>query len=207
MAVDIAALFLACSVHPDDALLSAIAHVYGRGNPYVITDVSLQMLGQDDAGGELVASSPTAARAAVRRILARGGEPVVGLLPVRPQWAEEFGMTWEALFDGCADVQVASAKVSELDYACRADGRRFDALARRACTLNRFGASLGLPALRRAVLADLTLPRAFSLKDDADEAAATAPQTNSGLFFAAVPTAPAHPLLPEADAPPLEARP
>ncbi len=58
-------------------------------------------------------------------------------------------MTWDALFDGCANVQVASAKLSELDYACRAEGRRFDMPPSRACTLNRYGASLSLGFRRR----------------------------------------------------------
>lgn len=207
MGVDIAALLLACSVHPDDALLAAIAQVYGRGNRYAIIDVSFRTLDRDDAGVGLTASSSATARAAVERILALGGEPVLGLLPVRPEWAQEFGMNWDALFEGCANVQVASAKLSELDYACRAAGRRFDTRASRACMLDRYGASLGLPALRQAVLADLTLPSPSHIDGDADEfASARTVPTSSGLFFA-VPLAPAHSLLPELEARPLEARP
>lgn len=188
--MDISAILLACSVHADDQLLASIAYVQGQGSPtpYAVMDVSPKHLELEDALGlDQTPVSATGAQAAVKRILDSGGEPVVGLLPVRVEWASEFGLTWSALLDGCANVQVASAKLSEIDHGCRAKGRRIDAPARRNCTLQGYGASLGLPALRRAVLADLTLP-APSFTDVAPGAAAAMTlRTTDELFFPIAP--------------------
>jgi hypothetical protein len=184
--VDITALLLACSVHPDEALLSAIAHVHGRGNPYAVIDVSGVMVDQDEHG-LATASSPKAARAAVERIIGKGGEPVLGLLPVRPEWAIDFGKT----LDPCTDIAVGSAKLSELDSACRTRGRE-QAAERRSCTLDLYGRSLGLPALQRAVLADLSVPSPFQ-HDGSDVGSLPsplAPTASSELFFT-IPSAPA----------------
>ncbi len=182
--MDIAALLLACSVHADDAMLLSIAYVQGRGDPYVVIDVSPQASERDDAHGVGAAtSSSTAARAAVARIVAVGGEPVLGLLPVRPEWASEFGKTLDDLFDPCGNIAVASAKLSEFEHACGRVGKR------RGCILDLYGRSLGLPALRRAVLADLTLPNPFP-GDGATESETRAGQGGSDLFFATTPIAP-----------------
>jgi hypothetical protein len=156
--MDIAALILACSVHADDALQLSLVYVHGRGNPYTVLDVRRRVEEDEDAGD--FPSSAAAARAAVARILAAGGEPVLGLLPVRPDWAFEFGKTLDDLLDPCSNIAIASAKLSEFDYACRNRGR-IQSVQRRSCTLDLYGESLGLPALRRAVLCDLTLPSAF----------------------------------------------
>ena len=95
------------------------------------------------------------------------------------------------LFDPCAALQVASAKVSEFDYACRHRGPELSA-TRRACALELYGASVALPALGRAVLADLTLaPSAIGRLVPSVEAVGLAERPSSaGLFFQATPIAP-----------------
>jgi hypothetical protein len=188
--VDIAALLLACSVHPDDALLSSIAYVHGRGAPYAVIDVSLQPAEQDDDGLVRTPSS-SAARALVDRILSTGGEPVLGLLPARPEWATEFGKAVDDLLDPCGAVEVASAKLSAFDYVCRTRGSQRG--QRRGCTLELYGRSLGLPGLRQAVLADVSLSNPFPSGEEAFTLVSvhdTQP-SSSGLFFSTPPPPPA----------------
>lgn len=187
--MDIIALVLSCSVHADDAVLLSLAYVYGGGDPYTVVDVSVNGLTQDDSLGiVLTAPSAVGARAAMDRIVATGGEPVVGLLPARPAWAIELGKASAELFDPCTAVAVASAKLSEFDDACKRRGPRPMA-ARRACMLEQYGRSLGLPGLRQAVLADLTLPSAFDGDEDLRGGAVLSTPSDSGLFFATVPLA------------------
>src|SRR5881394_3923497 len=131
--MDLSALLLACSMHADDRLLESIVFFHSRGNLYAVTDVAFATL-----DGELRAPWPSPsslpeARATVARILASGGEPVVGVLPVRLEWATEFGKSSDELFDGCTNVALASAKLSEFDYQCRSLGPNIEARSRRAC--------------------------------------------------------------------------
>jgi hypothetical protein len=203
--VNIAALLFACSVHADDAVLLSLAYVHGRGQPYTVVDVSVNGLSQDDSLG-IVSSAPSAvaAEAELERIFARGGEPVVGLLPVRPEWAVELGKASEELFEPCTDVAVASAKLSEFDDACKSRGRR-RMTERRVCALERYGRSLGLRALGQAVLADLTLPSAFASEEDSVAESWISAPSDSGLFFATGPRA--LPSLPPLSPPPARVSP
>jgi hypothetical protein len=197
--MNLSALLLACSVHADDALLLSVAYVYGRGSSYAIIDVSLSAVDRDDAVGvDEIVSTRAAARAAVARIVASAGEPVLGLLPARPEWALEFGKALDDLLDPCGDIAVASAKLSEFDYACRSRGTQ-RSVQRRSCTLDLYGRHLGLPALRQAVLADLTLPNPFpsdSVEVGDSPPVLVAPKCGE-LFFPTVPVAPAAALLSE----------
>jgi len=179
--MDIAALLLACSVHPDDSLLSSIAYVYSRESRYAVVDVRLHDLDQDAPGRVMDPGSPAAARAVIDRIAAAGGEPVFGLLPVRVEWLSEFGKTLDDALQPCGSIELASAKISEFDYACRSSG--VQPVQRRSCTLDLYGRALHLPALRHAVLADLSLPSPFP--GDTSHAEATGPEapTSGGLFF------------------------
>ena len=102
----------------------------------------------------------------------------MGLLPVRPSWGEEFGKRLDELFHPCTNVAVASAKISEFDYACRSRGTQ-QAVGRRACVLQRYAASLALPALPRAVLADMAVAARFTCC----EAFVASMPANPGLFF------------------------
>ena len=156
----IIATLLACSLHPDDALLSSVVDAFSRGNPLTVSDVALDTLDpRDDRLAEETASATVEdARAVVNRLLSDGGQPVIGLLPARPEWALELGKPADALFDACSNVEVASAKLSELDYACRTLGATPTAPRRRACAIDRYAAAVGQPALGRLVVLDL--PRA-----------------------------------------------
>jgi hypothetical protein len=191
--MDIAALLLACSVHADDALQLSIASVFSRGEPYVVLDVRWRSDAPEEAGA-VVPSTPAATRSAVERITAAGGEPVLGLLPIRPSWALEFGKTLDEALQPCSSVAIGSARLSEFDYACRSRGPTRSG-ARRNCTLDRYGKSLSLPGLRRAVLSDLTLPSPFpdphgEQYETTVNASTSPPSAGSGLFFAPLPVAP-----------------
>lgn len=200
--MDLPSLLLACSVHADDLLLESIAYVHGRGNPYAITDAGSVAARNQDEGPTLTPSSAKAAREIVLEMLADGGAPVIGILPARPEWAGEFGKAIGDLFDPCTNVAVASAKISEFDYGCHARGRAASSRARRTCTLTRYGSSLGLPALRQVVMADLTLPSAFEVESpDLSPVLASLPfpaRAGSGLFFQLAPSAPAVSVRPHA---------
>jgi hypothetical protein len=154
------ATLLACSLHPDDALLSSVVDAFSHQNPFTVTNVAMMSLDprDDRLQDESAPATVAEAREVVQRLLAAGGQPVIGLLPARPEWALELGKPADALFDACSNVEVASAKLSEFDYACRTLGPTPTAARRRVCALDRYGAALGLPALRRLVVLDL--PRA-----------------------------------------------
>jgi hypothetical protein len=180
-------------VHTDDALLLSIAYVHSRGSPYAVIDVGLNAVDRGDTlEVDGAASSPVSARAAVARIVAIGGEPVLGLLPVRPEWASEFGKTLDHLLEPCGAIAIASAKLSEFDHACRDRGGQRD-VRRRGCTLDLYGRHLGLPALRQAVLADLTLSNPFPSDsvDAMDPPSVLAAPSGAELFFHTAPLAPA----------------
>lgn len=194
--MDLASLILSCSVHADDALLSTLARVHSNGNPFVVINVDVAALDSQDDPLPTAALSIDAARLAAVRIQALGGQPVLGLLPVRPEWASEFGKAPDELFDPCSNIAVASAKISEADYGCRTKGRRLDAPARRACTLDVYGALLALPGLRRVVLVELlTAPgepeRPYP---ELEQGFAASPSAGSGLFFSLAPAGSALPL-------------
>lgn len=147
-------LLFACSLHLDDSLLLAVVDAFSQGNPYAVQNVALDVPG-DSLGIDVAPRSRVEAEATVARIAAAGGEPVVGLLPLRPTWLGDLQKTPEVLFDPCQAVEVATAKISEFDYACRRLGPSSHDRRRRACTLDRYGAAVGLPALSRFVLTAL----------------------------------------------------
>lgn len=159
-------LLLACSLHADQRLLEAIVDVYSAGNPSTVVDVGISALeGQDQPLAVLDGTrSSGSARADAFRMLAQGGDPLFGLLPVRPAWAREFGKSVDDLFEPCANVAVASAKISEFDYACRSHGPRPTSLRRRACTLRGYAGSVALPALPRARIFYLAPFRSLALE-------------------------------------------
>ena len=155
--MDLATLLLGCSLHLDDRLMQSTIFAFSRGNPLMVLNVAPAALSDTDEEGE-PPRSLEAAQSAVDHWIAIGGDPVIGLLPVRLEWAAAFGKGRAELFEPCTNVAIASAKLSEYDHLCRFQGARPLAAARRRCTLERYGASLGLPALRVVVLADLLSP-------------------------------------------------
>jgi hypothetical protein len=191
--MDLATLLLSCSLHADDALLTAVAYAHSRGNPYVVTNVRLDVLiAQDEP--PLAPTSLAAARASMTRILEAGGEPIVGLLPARLAWADQYGKTTSDLLDPCANIAVTSAKISEFDYACRRMAARSSAAPRRACTLDRYGASVGLPALRKIVVAILEWHEPWPEALIVIEQASTSTASRSEVFFSLSITAPLLPV-------------
>jgi hypothetical protein len=188
--VPLTELLLACSLHADQRLLEAIVDVYSAGNPSTVVDVGISALEDQDQPLALLdgARSQRSARADVFRLLAQGGDPLFGLLPVRRGWAQEFGKSVDDLFEPCANVAVASAKISEFDYACRSHGPRPTSLRRRSCTLRGYAGSVALPALPRAVL--VALGSASCCENSASPPAAVfAPAPDFGLFFRAASSA------------------
>jgi len=105
------ALILSCSVHPDDHLVQALAAKLSLDNQYFVGDLST-LNTYDDA------HSVADAKKVVDGILAKGGRPAVGYLSVPVTWASHFGRTVDQLFDGCTNVGVATAMLSEFDRTC-----------------------------------------------------------------------------------------
>jgi hypothetical protein len=187
----LAELLIACSVHPDERLLMALISASNAGNTYAVVDVGLKESDTQDEPAPLLEGpqSLDGARAEVTRILAAGGEPVIGLLPARPAWATEFGKVLDDLFDPCTNVAVASAKLSEFDYTCRSRGPQPSSPHRRACVLQKYGSSIALAGLPRAAL--------LAVGDDASTSwGAAVPNVSfdalaaPGVFLRVAPTAP-----------------
>lgn len=66
------------------------------------------------------AHSVAEAHKIVDAIFAKGGRPAVGYLAVPVTWAARFGRTRDNLFDGCVNIGIATAMLSEYDHACSA---------------------------------------------------------------------------------------
>ena len=105
------ALILSCSVHTDDHLVEALAAKLSLDNQYFVGDLS-NLNTYDNA------HSVAEARKVVDAILAKGGRPAVGYLSVPVTWAAHFGRSVDELFDGCINIGVATAMLSEFDHAC-----------------------------------------------------------------------------------------
>lgn len=210
--MDLASLLLACSLHADDDLLRAMAHAHsGNSGVYRVQNVHLGVLTNQDESLALAMSprSIDSALAEIAKITEAGGTPVVGLLPVRGDWAKEFGKAPAQLLEPCTNVAVASAQISAFDYECRFEGPRASSPARRACTLNRYGSSVGLPGLPRAVLARLTIGTSLDALPLLELELADAPEPASELFFTLEPLAPPpvlEPYSPPLPPPPAPAR-
>lgn len=161
--MDLLAIILACSLHPDDALVAALVDVQSGGNPYFVGD--LATLETTDS----LRSAESALRFAedLRR---RGGRPAVGLLGVPIGWAARYGRAPIELFDACTNVAVATAAFSEYEARCSAASRarrtpsslRRAPPARRAgraCILALFARDLGLVSAPDAILRRLASHR------------------------------------------------
>jgi hypothetical protein len=142
--MDLLALILTCSLHPDDALVRAVIDVQSAGHVYFVGDLS--SLESNDSARDV-----EAARALLEKVRFRGHRAALGLLGVPPEWAVAFGRPVEALWDGCANISVGTARLSEYDYQCRAPDkkrrRRPTASSNRMCILKKFAAELALPTV------------------------------------------------------------
>jgi len=160
--VDVLAIILACSLHPDDALVRALVDVQSSGNTFFVGD--LATLKTNDG----LASADAALRYA-EDLARHGGRPAVGLLGVPLSWAARYGRSPIELFDGCTDVAIATAAFAEYQARCaparlRAPRDRVrvprsprrprppDVAIYRACVLSRFASDLGLTATPEALL-------------------------------------------------------
>lgn len=83
--MDLLAIILACSLHPDDALVRTLVDVQSGGTALFVGD--LATLTMND-------SLPTTAAALrfVARVRQRGGRPAVGLLGIPLEWASRYGL-------------------------------------------------------------------------------------------------------------------
>jgi hypothetical protein len=186
-------IVLACSLHLDDPVVLSIAGAFSQGNPLTVTNVAVDHLDprDDRLAVESVPETPEAAGGLVARLVARGATPVVGLLPVLPEWAREFQKSSGMAFDACTNVEIATAKLSEFDHSCRAYGATPTTAARRQCTLQQFGRSVGMPALSRRVMLDLSRSVPVAVAADVTEPSSDLVLPRGGLSFP--PPAPAKP--------------
>ena len=167
------ALVLSCSVHYDDHLVQALAMKLSIGNQYFFGD--LATLNTYDA-----ADSVAAAHKFVDAIAAKGGRAAVGYMSVPIAWAPRFGRTTDELFDGCTNIGIATAMLSEYEHACtlrparmsrshrRSRRHRRPALAAaRHCILRRLERDLAITGIVEHVLPDVA--KLDGQHDDADE--------------------------------------
>jgi hypothetical protein len=109
--MDVLAIILACSLHPDDQLVRTLVDVQSNGNRFFVGD--LRTLNTNDS----LRSAEDALRFAedLRR---NGGRPAVGLLGVPLEWSERFGRAPIELFDVCTNVSIATAAFSDYYRRC-----------------------------------------------------------------------------------------
>lgn len=161
--MDVLAILLACSLHPDDALVRHLAHVQSNDSAYFVGDLATLQTRDD------LATAAAALRVA-EGIERNGGRPAVGLLGVPLAWAARHGREPIELFDACTNVALATSAFAEYAQHCarvwpgtpglrtkrlskRRDGRW--SRRQRACILSHFAADLGLPGIPAAVLRSL----------------------------------------------------
>ncbi len=160
--MDVLAIILACSLHPDDQLVRTLVDVQSSGNRFFVGD--LRTLKTNDS----LRSAEDALRFAenVRR---QGGRPAVGLLGVPLGWAERFGRAPIELFDACTNVSIATAAFSDYYRRCsvgagsgrsRSQARRRTqhqrALIRaRYCIVTSFARDLGVTTAAPVILREL----------------------------------------------------
>jgi hypothetical protein len=159
--MDVLAIILACSLHPDDTFVRTLVDVQSGGNVYFVGD--LATLKTNDA-----LASPAAALRFAEELRRHGGKPAVGLLGIPLAWAGRYGRAPIELFDGCTNVAVATAAFAEYQERCAparpraAPGRspaghahrrrRYIApTAQRSCILSRFAHELGLASTPSAI--------------------------------------------------------
>jgi hypothetical protein len=164
--MDLLAVILACSLHPDDALVRTLVDVESSGNVYFVGD--LATLKTNDS-----LKSAEAALRFAEDLRRHGGRPAVGLLGVPLEWAGRYGRAPIELFDACTNVAVATAAFADYHRRCSAvrprsghrsaatghPGRRRDAaaLSLRYCVVSRYARDLGL-----AIAPATTLQRLIS---------------------------------------------
>ena len=203
-------LILTCSVHFDDTLVQALASKLSIDNRYFVGDLS-NLETYDSA------HSVAEAMKLVDAVTTRGGRAAVGYLAVPVEWAPKFGRTVGELFDGCTNIGIATAMLSEYDRACSlAPARKHDRgyphrryhrplAALRSCILRRLEIDLNITGVVQHLLpelarlegrppdpdADSPPARAALFPDGTDNASLHEPSDwSSTTLFAPSPTAP-----------------
>jgi len=159
--MDILALILACSIHPDDAFTRVLVDVQSGGNVYFVGDLATLKTVDNLSGA-------AEGLRVVDELRRNGGRPAVGLLGVPIEWAARFGHQPKDLFDACTNLAVGSAMLSEYQDECtarpRRPGRPHRASIRqteisrpplasqRSCVLAKFARGLGLKSAPEEVL-------------------------------------------------------
>jgi hypothetical protein len=173
--MDVLAIILACSLHPDDQLVRTLVDVQSSGNRFFVGD--LRTLKTNDS----LRSAEDALRFA-EEMRRQGGKPAAGLLGVPLEWAERFGRAPVELFDACTNVSIATAAFSDYYRRCsvgagsgrsrsqaRRRTRRPGALIRaRYCIVTSFARDLGVSTAAPVILRELiagTRPRGEALVD------------------------------------------
>jgi hypothetical protein len=160
--VDVLAIILACSLHPDDGLVRALVDIQSNGNVLFVGDLATLKTNES-------LSSAEAALRYAEDLAEHGGRPAVGLLGIPLSWAARYGRSPVELFDGCMNIAIATAAFAEYHARCTPArlrsvrertrlprpsrrARHPDVGAFRACVLSRFALDLGLTATPSAIL-------------------------------------------------------
>jgi hypothetical protein len=161
--MDVLALILACSLHPDDAFVRTMVGIQSGGNPLFVGD--LVTLKTHDT-----LSSVEDAMRVAEDIAEHGGRPAVGLLGVPVEWGPRFGRGIRDLFDGCTNLEIGSAMFSQYAAECSPSGRHHadhdggaqnsrrpgrrpaSGRALRSCILTKLSRALGLDGKPTVVL-------------------------------------------------------
>lgn len=173
------ALILSCSVHPDDNLVEALAAKLSLNNQFFVGDLS--SLDTYDS-----AKSADEAARIVSAIQARGGRPAVGYLALPVTWGPRFGRSLADLFDGCTNIGIGTAMLSDYARVCRParrpgrrqpGRRRQPTLAERSCLLHRLEADMNLRGI-----AEHVLPVVAKLDVVPDDRGSDPPPARSAVF-------------------------
>jgi hypothetical protein len=178
------ALILSCSLHFDDHLVEALARKLSITNQYFVGDLS-------DLNTYDSAKSVADARRIVDAIIAKGDRPAVGFMAVPVTWAARFGRTTDDLFDGCTNISIATAMLSDYERACtlkpdhrwppkhpsRRRRQQLSSPALRYCILRRLEIDLNITGVPENVL-----PEAAKLDAAPADPEVDPPAARSSLF-------------------------
>jgi hypothetical protein len=148
--MDLLTVLSTCSLAKDFGLVLSMTMSFSHGEPYTVraavdaTDAMLDAAALD--GVETAPHTREAALSDMRRIK----QPLIGLLPVPPEWAAMYQATPEELLDPCVNVSVATAQLSLYERQCAGRGRKA-----RSCALHAYSEAAGIPFFEFAVLESL----------------------------------------------------
>lgn len=174
-------LILSCSLHPDDNLVQALAYRMSVANQFFVGDLS--NLNTYDS-----AKSAAEGLRIANAIKTAGGRPAVGFMAVPLDWAPRFGRAPEDLFDGCTNISIGTAMLSDFSRLCTAGASRARAgpyrsrhrsrvptSTARACILRRLETEMNIQGIAQHVLPVVAKLEAAPQDRDTDSPAARAP--------------------------------